>query len=70
MAKKTLQHPTPEMIADLKDVFDKHNWSGRPVGFGKAQLADDSNLCLDGSVPQWVTYQLPDGSSVTKKICP
>ncbi len=70
MVKKKLEHPTPEMIADLKQVFAKHNWSEKPIGFGKTAMADDSDLCDDGSVPQWVTYQLPDGSSVTKKICP
>jgi hypothetical protein len=69
MAKK-IQHPTPAMLADLRKVFQKHNWSGRPIGFGKDAIADDSDLCDDGSVPQWVTFQLPDGSSVTKKICP
>jgi hypothetical protein len=75
MAKK---HPTPEMVKDLAKVFQKHNWSGQPIGFAKAAVnlqgaaADDSDndLCDDGSEPQLVTYKLPDGTWATKKMCP
>jgi hypothetical protein len=27
-----LIHPTPEMLKDLRKVFDDHDWSGRPIG--------------------------------------
>jgi hypothetical protein len=74
MAKK---HPTEEMVKDLAKVFKKHNWSGQPIGLSdapvnlKAMAADDSDtdLCPDGSEPQWVTYKLPDGTWATKKMC-
>jgi hypothetical protein len=71
--KKSIQHPTPALLKDLGDVFDKHGWSGRPIGFGTdamvAAAPADNEGCPDGTTPQWVTYQLPDGSSVTKQIC-
>ena len=72
MAKRT--HPTTEMMADLQQVFDKHNWSGAPIGVVKPQemasgsLADDCpQLCPDGSTPKKYYYTTPDGE--WKMIC-
>ena len=66
------------MVNDLAKVFEKHNWSGQPIGLTKkpvnlqAVASDDpdNDLCPDGSEPQWVTYKLPNGTWATKKICP
>jgi hypothetical protein len=69
-------HPTPEMVNDLRKVFDKHNWSGQPIGLAtkpvnlQAVASADGGTCPDGSQPQWVSYQLPDGTWAQKKICP
>ena len=72
------------MINDLSAVFQKHNWSGRPVGLSKSppdhktlaaasriSLSDDpsSGSCPGGGEPQWVTYKLPDGTWATKMMC-
>jgi hypothetical protein len=74
MARK---HPTKEMVNDLAEVFQKHNWSGQPIGLASAPLDSDTtaandsddNLCPDGSEPRWVTYKLPNGTWATKKMC-
>lgn len=67
MAKKkgNRKHPTVAMLQDLKDVFEKHNWSGSAIGL----LAASSGNCPDGKTPQEVTYQLPDGTMVHKTVC-
>jgi len=71
------KHPTAELAKDLAAVFQKHNWSGAPIGISSspanlmANAKDDidDGSCPDGSEPQWVTYKLPDGTWVTKKMC-
>jgi hypothetical protein len=60
------KHPSPEMLHDLQQVFKQHNWSGKPVGLTAA--ASDT-ACPAGTSPKEVTYQLPDGTWVTKTIC-
>ena len=62
------KHPSTEMIKELNDLFQKHNWPGAPVGI-RANNADDAAECPAGTTPKQVTYQLPDGSWVTKTIC-
>jgi hypothetical protein len=72
-----ITHPTPELVQDLQQVFDKHNWSGEPIGFaqpkasigGAAAAEDDPGDCPVGTTPQTVTYSLPNGQQVTKTIC-
>lgn len=62
------KHPPVEMIQDLQAVFEKHNWSGAPIGI-KADKDADASECPDGTTPRQITYQLPDGSWKTKTIC-
>ena len=73
MARK---HPTEEMVKDLAKVFAKHNWSGRPIGLSakhpdmaEAAESDDDGPCPASTSPQWVTYKLPSGETVTKRMC-
>jgi hypothetical protein len=62
------RHPPIKMIRELNDVFEKHNWSGEPIGI-KADKAVDGGGCPAGTTPKQITYQLPDGTWVTKTIC-
>ncbi len=62
------KHPSNEMIKDLNDLFRKHNWPGAPVGINTGK-ATGGGACPPGTTPKQVTYQLPDGSWVTKTIC-
>ena len=69
------KHPSPEMVKDLKNIFDKHNWRGpvsltAPIGVRAATDDDGPDICPDGSLPRVVWYQLPDGSWRMKKVCP
>jgi hypothetical protein len=68
--KRTKKSPraTAAMMKDLKAVFDKHNWPGHPIGFADANPAD-SGGCPPGTSPQTVSFQLPDGTQVTKTMC-
>jgi hypothetical protein len=72
------KHPSPQLISDLSRVFAKHNWSGLPIGLVKPKPMTDSmsteddtgpEVCPDGSLPQTVTYRLPNGDEVTRRIC-
>jgi hypothetical protein len=78
-AKKRIVPLTPEFVADLKEVFAKHNWSGHPIGFVPNPAAADlagppfdpgPTTCPDGSQPlqQWV--HCPDGTSILRNYCP
>lgn len=71
-------HPTKALLKDLKEVFEKHQWSGNAIGIAlspaahnniKAAAATADTGCPDGSLPQIVKFQLPDGTWVFKKIC-
>lgn len=71
----TKKQPTKALVKDLKKVFEKHNWSGNPIGIAMSSAAH-GNLtaagntgCPDGTLPEVVTFQLPDGTWVSKKIC-
>jgi hypothetical protein len=70
---------TPEFVADLKEVFAKHNWSGHPVGFvanpaaaslGAQPCDPGPSSCPGGEQPlqQWV--HCPDGTSILRNFCP
>jgi hypothetical protein len=67
MSKK--KHPPEAMIKDLKAVYEKYNWSGAPVGLTAGAADDSPGGCPNGSAPQVVTYQLPDGTWATKTVC-
>jgi hypothetical protein len=68
------KHPSPEMVRDLKEVFTKHNWAAAvsltaPIGVRAASTDAGPDVCPDGSQPQVVWYQLPNGTWATKKVC-
>jgi len=63
--KATLKPPTVGLAADLKAVFEKHNWPGHPVGV-MAAMADS---CPPGTSPHTVTYTDENGTIVTKTMC-
>jgi len=63
------KHPTAAMLRDLKAVFKKHDWPGHPVGLMTAAAIPGPDTCPNGSEPQIVSFQLPDGTQVTKKMC-
>jgi hypothetical protein len=69
MAKKT--KPTTAFLKDLKDVFDKHNWSGNEIGIAPMDTvaADNTPPCPNGKTPQVVSFKTPSGATVTKIIC-
>ena len=60
----------PEGLLDeVKAVFKNHNYPGTVIG-RRSQLADPgANNCPPGTTPHDVTYQLPDGTWVTKTMC-
>lgn len=73
-AKKT--RPTKALLKDLKEVFEKHNWSGNAIGMalspaahGNIVAAAGNTSCPPGSLPQTIKFQLPDGTWVFKTIC-
>lgn len=69
MAKKTKRSrkPPKALLADVQDLFTKHNWSGNAVGRVAADTVSAS--CPPGTTPHEITYQLPDGTWVTKTVC-
>jgi hypothetical protein len=68
MAKKT--KPTAAFIKDLKEVFEKHNWSGNEIGIIPLDAAEHSlTTCPPGKTPQVVSFRKPDGSTGTRIIC-
>jgi hypothetical protein len=67
MSRKT--RPTKEFLEDLKAVFEKHNWSGNALALQPLATAASGSDCPAGKTPHEVTYQLPNGSWVTKTIC-
>lgn len=76
-AKRTAITLTPEFIADLKEVFIKHNWCGHPIGFVSnpaagfdAQPCDPGpDTCPEGKelAQEWV--HCPDGTSILRNYC-
>jgi hypothetical protein len=61
--------PPEAMLADLKSVFTKHNWSGSMIWKPSAAAAIGGGQCPDGQSPHEISYQLPDGTWVTKTVC-
>ncbi len=69
MAKKKRQtrKPPKALLNDVQELFTKHNWSGNAVG--RLAAAGGSTVCPPGTTPHDITYQLPDGTWVTKTVC-
>ena len=66
--KKTVRKgPPPALIDDIKAAFDKHNWSGTLM-FRPAAITDNAG-CPPGTTPHEISYQLPNGTWVTKTVC-
>jgi hypothetical protein len=70
--KKQAKHPPAAMLDDMKKVFAKHNWKGtmmwKPAATMTAAVASE-NGCPPGQSPHEISYQLPDGTWVTKTVC-
>lgn len=68
MSKK--MHPTPAMVNDLRKLFVKHNWSGRPIGMVAADTTgDDPANCPEDKTPQTVCYYDETGTMICKTMC-
>ena len=76
------KHPTEALLKELREVYERHNWSGTAIGiamtptshnnFSAAHgIAPAHNLdgCPPGKTPQPYKYQLPDGTWVFGTIC-
>lgn len=64
------KHPTNALLKDLKEVFDKHQWSGTAIGIKPMGIsAADANECPHGKHPQQISIHLEDGTLVTKTVC-
>jgi len=65
MPKKN--RPPKKLLDEVQAVFEKHNWDGFAVA---AKAASPQELiCPVGQTPHDITYQLPDGTWVTKTVC-
>jgi hypothetical protein len=68
--------PAPETVNDPLEEFKTQDWSNPPAGSStetvnlQAEASAGGETCPDGSIPQWVNYQLPNGTWAQKKICP
>jgi hypothetical protein len=69
----------PEFVEDLKKVFEKHNWSGHPIGFVANPAVATLDLqpcdpgpvtCPNGETPQTQWVHCPDGTSILRRFCP
>lgn len=67
---KPMKKPPAQMMQDLQDVLVKHGWAGsmivKPATMAVAAAASP---CPPGKTPQEISYQLPDGTWVSKIIC-
>jgi hypothetical protein len=61
--------PSSAMFDDMRTVFAKHNWSGTMIWKPAAAQGDSGTQCPPGQSPHEVSYQLPDGTWVTKIVC-
>lgn len=66
MAKKK-KKPTEEFLKDIQEVFDKHNWSGDPIGLIPA-TALESITCVPPTKPVTVIV-MENGQLVKKTFC-
>jgi len=72
--RASAKHPSPAMIRDLTKVMKKHNFVGRtlmwkPMAATHLTMAVGQGGCPPGQSPHTVSYQLPDGTWVTKTVC-
>jgi hypothetical protein len=61
------QEPPQALLKDMKEIYAKHDWPGNLIGRALAVTA--SSNCPPGTTPHEITYQLPDGTWVTKTVC-
>lgn len=68
----------PEFVEDLKKVFEKHKWSGHPIGFvanpataalGLQPCDPGPDTCPDGQTLQTQWVHCPDGTSILRRFC-
>jgi hypothetical protein len=62
--------PSPELTADLAEVFTRHGWTGLPRNLSFANASGCDRKCPDGSTAQPAWIKCPDGSSKMVCICP
>jgi len=65
--KKTSRKPPKALLNDMQELFAKHNWAGSAVG--RLAVNTGPTTCPPGTTPHEITYQLPDGTWVTKTVC-
>lgn len=67
-----------EFVADLKKVFEKHNWPGHPIGFvanpstaalGFEPCDPGPDTCPEGQTLQTQWVHCPDGTSILRRFC-
>ncbi len=63
----SVQRPPKALLDEVQRLFAKHDWSGNLVGRPLAAIG--STTCPPGTTPHEITYQLPDGTWVTKTVC-
>ncbi len=66
MAKKKI--PTEEFIKEIQELFQKHNWSGNPVGLTPATTTEATITCVPPSKPHIVSVW-ENGKLVKKTYC-
>lgn len=54
---------------DLKEVFNKHNWSGDPIRISKLSATTATTQCPDETEPHQVVKQCPSGKIVVVVEC-
>jgi hypothetical protein len=64
--KTTARKPPQALLADMQKLFVKHNWYGSAIGRVSVRAVAG---CPGGTTPHEITYQLPDGTWVTKTVC-
>lgn len=62
--------PSPELTADLAEVFTRHGWSGLPRNLNFANESGCDRKCPDGSTAQPTWIRCSDGTSKLVCICP
>ncbi len=72
--RSNVKHPSTAMIRDLAKVMKKHNFVGRtllwkPMAAAHIAMAAGQGGCPNGQSPHTISYQLPDGTWVTKTVC-
>ena len=65
MAKK--KRPSKKLLADIQNAFSKHGVENAKVATLIQNL--EAGVCPPGQTPHNITYQLPDGTWVTKTVC-